>query len=79
MITETQILEAIRTALEAPSEDAFTVGELAEKLEISRPRVREAIRQMIKSGQAEHVTVRRLSIDGRFLQNPGYRIKPKEE
>lgn len=75
-LTETEIMEALREALEGSQgpDDARTVAELQEATGWHVNRVRQGVKAMLAAGEAECVRVYRPGMDGRRAQVPGYRF-----
>lgn len=77
-ITETEILDAIRSAM-ATTEDptgAFTVVELGTLMRSSDLTVRRHLRLLMARGRIEAVRVTRQYLDGRTGPVPAYRLIP---
>lgn len=79
-ITEAEILDALRAALEEVAkgpDDALTTGDLVEATGWGEDRVRRMLRRMLRDGDAECVRVRRMAMDTRMAVVPAYRLKAK--
>jgi DNA-binding MarR family transcriptional regulator len=80
-ISEAEILDAIREAASNSAsgpDDAMTIVELAEAMNVDARIVRKHVAALLKSGGMECVRVRRPSMDGRIMPVPAYRlIAPK--
>lgn len=78
MVTQNDLLDAIREAMTRPGEsgDGFTSVELASASGKSVRVILAALKQLIGSGSAEVVTLRRQKVNGVWANQPGYRIKP---
>lgn len=77
-ITDTDILEALREALEVPNTDpegAYTAHELAAKSGIGIGETRVKLKELIDARLVESVRVRRIAIDGRRAIVPAYRTR----
>lgn len=77
-VTSTDLLEALREALHAPTADpegAYTADELAENTGLHVRKVRLILKSVLKKGEAEAVRVQRIAIDGRRAIVPAYRAK----
>lgn len=77
MVTQNDLLDAIRDAMTRPAEsgDGFTGPELASASGRSIDVVRTAIKQLLGSGIVEAVRVRRQRMTGVWANEPGYRLK----
>lgn len=77
-ITEGDILEALREALEQGTDapdDAYTANELAEATGVHIRKTRAILTEILKRGEAEVVKVRRTGMDGRNSLVPAYRMR----
>lgn len=77
-ITQNDLLAAVAATLATPGPagDGFTSVELASASGKSVRVILAALKQLIGSGSAEVVIVRRQKINGVWANQPGYRIKP---
>ena len=75
VITQSDLLEALRTANAAPAE-ARTVAELVALTGWDKGRVREAIGKLAMQNRIIVHQVTRRSIDGRNMSSPAYTILP---
>jgi len=76
-ISESEILDAIREAANSSAggpEDAMTIIELAEAMNVDPRIARKHVASLLKSGAMECVRVRRSSMDGRIMPVPAYRL-----
>lgn len=74
-MTETQVLEALREALQADdAADGFTTRELAELTGWGQGKVRNALRKMRREGTIVPVRVPRETLAGIVQPVPGYRL-----
>ena len=75
-ITESQILDALRTAMDSPAEngkDAFTTQELIGLTGRCDKVVRAALAKLIESGTVVCCRVQRKNISGEWGSRPAYR------
>lgn len=73
-ITENEIMEALRVAKEAP-EGAWTLTDLTDRLQLSRRKINNALRELNKQQRLVVVHVHRQGIDGRNIAVPAYALK----
>ena len=66
---------AARTPTDDRPEGALRVVELCKELGWSDHRVRDHIRDMLETGDAERVTIRIEGLDGRRMKVTAYRLK----
>ena len=77
-MTENDLLEALREALQAPTErpeGAHRVEELCDATGHCEKFIRDKIKVMLKDGSAEMVEIPFLRMDGRRTRVPAYRFK----
>lgn len=76
MITQDELLDAIRRAMGTPEYgDGQTAPELASLLGVHQQKVREAIRKLLVDGSMETVSLRRIKMNGLYTTIVGYRPK----
>jgi predicted transcriptional regulator len=81
-ITESQILEALRAALdrgESEGVDGYTTVELVELTGLSDKRVRRAIHILVDQGVVEEVMVKRRKLGGYWAPRLGFRWIERRE
>ena len=77
-VNQNDILEALRAVLSAPGpdgEEGFTGPELATALGKNVATTRAALKQLLATGSAEVVQLRRAKINGQTGTLPGYRLR----
>ena len=75
-ITENEVLEALRAALQMPELDGagYTTSELAELLESNQQAVTRYLRPLVKRGAVVCRRKKCLDICGRWVSLPCYRV-----
>lgn len=77
-MNEAQLLEALRTALEAAprpiGDPGFTVNELCREWKLSEKTVRNRLRPLVESGAVKLGHARRKKLDGIEQAVPVYRV-----
>jgi hypothetical protein len=80
-VTENQLIEALRTALQEKAQnggDGFTGPELAKELRVHNATARALIREFIERGEVEVTDVQRVRLNGYAYRLRGYRWKAPE-
>lgn len=76
-VTQNDLLDALRSALARPQPgEGCTVMEIAEALDIGEHAARELVKKLLKTGEAECVTVARPRMNGVMARVTGYHLKP---
>lgn len=74
-VTQNELLEALRKALERDGpDDAYTTTELSRALGWGVRKVRNALRPLIREGTVEPVRVQREALDDRTATVSAYRL-----
>jgi DNA-binding transcriptional regulator PaaX len=76
-ITESELLEALRTArptADTGPADACTLLELADAMAVNERTARKALHRLWRAGRIECVRVTRPAMDGRLSNVPAYRV-----
>lgn len=78
-VTDSELLEALREAIERRGEDspddAFSVEELSGAMECHPATARKAIKRLIAAERVEPVRVKRRAMDGRLANVVAYRLR----
>jgi predicted ArsR family transcriptional regulator len=73
MITESELLDALRAALPERDQGALTTEELAESLGVCRDKARTMLKPLVRSGKVLVVRKRITDMAGRPQPVPAYR------
>lgn len=73
-----QLIAALRATPTFEDDGGFTTDELAEAIGLSNTQVRARLKHLMRDGVIGCKRVRRLSLDGRFVQHSVYFYKPPQ-
>lgn len=75
VITEAEILEALRESMQRQDADGFTSQDLGDVLGITQGHAREYLRRLSRNGKVVHAGTRAgTTVDGRVCRSPVYRL-----
>jgi predicted transcriptional regulator len=80
-MTEAELLQQVQKALHTSraGDNAMSVAELSEALDMSESAVRKRLKKMMAENLAETVKVHRVGMDGIVSRRIAYRLVDKEE
>lgn len=80
-MTEAELLQQVQNALHTSltKDNAMSVAELSEALDMSESAVRKRLKKMIAENLAETIKVSRIGMDGIVSRRIAYRLIDKEE